>query len=767
MNKLKIMLVIVCLLGVILPLRHLHSTSNFSGESVLILFSKSQNQKINRALFESLRQELNSKNINLIPEHLNIPPALNQNEKSRILAILKEKINSPFYKKFNAIVAVDRIAMELCEDYSQTIFEGIPIIYLDFGDLYQETDDKMERKYPGYRIKFPFEKQLTLIKNIQTETDKLYIVTSGTNRGKLSKNKFSDFIDETSLWDKDKVVYVDLSMMSFNDISHFSGKTSSKDAFLVINSYLDNHGQVSNIDAITEMIVKDAQCPVYHIMEDSKAAGIVGGYTIDFKKLSLDLSRKLVMIIGGTRFSHKRFSLDNPYKLKLNYQAAKIYKLDFNNIDDEIIYVNKRTPIDRIKEYAIWINSIVLIFIIVFIVIFIKNSKKVIKLEKDLVYYKTHYGFLYNSLGEFAVLIDRDTGNVIEFNDVLVNSDFMPRDIINSESGVSAIELFGENFFKSIEKNLNAADPGYLLFKLDFLEYKPQVISKTVCFTFHKKNYCYVLFNFYDKINQTGFDNKQKLTELITQEKMLKSLFYNLTREIRNPINVISGLNKLILDKGFDLEDKSEYAEAIQKSSKNVIDIMEKVLIFSNIEFGSNQRKMTTFSINKTLRYVLEKNKDFLQEYKPNLKIELLTSISDGYDEIYNDRDKFVFVLNELIYNACKFTEHGKIEFGYTSPNNNEVIFYVRDSGCGITDEFKDSIFEKYKVTDNYISNHQGEGVGLGLAICKSYIAEMGGNIWLSSELGNGTTFFFFLDFKDNNFAENNTNNQDKPKEIL
>ena len=107
--------------------------------------------------------------------------------------------------------------------------------------------------------------------------------------------------------------------------------------------------------------------------------------------------------------------------------------------------------------------------------------------------------------------------------------------------------------------------------------------------------------------------------------------------------------------------------------------------------------------------------------------------------------------MNNLIGNAIKFTDQGFIKFGYQiEPENNKgyVLFYVQDTGIGLTNKEQKEIFEQFRKADSMQNNKLYRGAGLGLAISKNLINELGGEIWIESELGLGSTFYFTLPFE-------------------
>ncbi|MFW5687906.1 MAG: sensor histidine kinase, partial [Bacteroidota bacterium] len=145
------------------------------------------------------------------------------------------------------------------------------------------------------------------------------------------------------------------------------------------------------------------------------------------------------------------------------------------------------------------------------------------------------------------------------------------------------------------------------------------------------------------------------------------------------------------------------------------------------------------FSINKILN---ELHALFLpQATAKGLKLELLNSHEET--TIKSDYTKLIQILTNLINNALKYTEKGKIEFGYENKND-QILFFVKDTGMGISKEQQSKVFDRfYRSDDPRFLIH--DGVGLGLSICLGFIEILNGEIWLESEPGKGTNFYFSL----------------------
>jgi CheY-like chemotaxis protein len=180
---------------------------------------------------------------------------------------------------------------------------------------------------------------------------------------------------------------------------------------------------------------------------------------------------------------------------------------------------------------------------------------------------------------------------------------------------------------------------------------------------------------------------------------------------------------------------------------------------------------LVTLSINKT--NVIERAKEICSEFKNSAEEKLLqlkydSILSEKEFEVETDISKFETILKHLIHNAIKYTDEGSVEIGFQKDENNaETIlkFYVKDTGAGIPLHRQEAIFNRFEQAD--IDDKQAkQGTGIGLSIAKAYIEMLKGKIWLQSEKGKGSTFFFTLPVKsvDYGFAAV-ANHQNSQKE--
>ena len=232
--------------------------------------------------------------------------------------------------------------------------------------------------------------------------------------------------------------------------------------------------------------------------------------------------------------------------------------------------------------------------------------------------------------------------------------------------------------------------------------------------------------------------------EKAEQADQLKSAFLaNMSHEIRTPMNGILGFAELLKEPNLTGKKQQEYIKIIEESGERMLNIINDIISISKIEAGLMEVHNQYSNINEQVNYIYN---FFLPEVvKKGLNLSHHNSLPLDEANVTTDREKLFAILTNLVKNAVKHTEKGTIDFGYTIKDK-EIIFHVKDSGIGIPDNRKEAIFKRFIQAD--ITNKMAlQGAGLGLSISKAYVEMLGGKLWLESQEGQGSTFYFTLPY--------------------
>jgi len=239
-----------------------------------------------------------------------------------------------------------------------------------------------------------------------------------------------------------------------------------------------------------------------------------------------------------------------------------------------------------------------------------------------------------------------------------------------------------------------------------------------------------------------------KAKEYAEEANRAKSGFLaNMSHEIRTPMNAIYGLIRLVEDTHLTRDQKS-MINKLRLSSDNLLKIINDILDFSKIESGQVKLIKSVFNIEEVIRRIIDSVE--YQASGKNLSLEY--KFDDNIDKVlYGDPVRLHQVLLNLVNNAIKFTEKGKVRVNCIlikkSGKINKIRFEVEDTGIGIEKENIDKIFKIFEQEDESITRRYG-GTGLGLAISSELVGLMGGKINIKSKKGQGSIFYFTVDLE-------------------
>lgn len=219
----------------------------------------------------------------------------------------------------------------------------------------------------------------------------------------------------------------------------------------------------------------------------------------------------------------------------------------------------------------------------------------------------------------------------------------------------------------------------------------------------------------------------------------LKAAFLaNLSHEIRTPMNGIMGFLTLLENPCHSQEHHEKYLELVKQSGERMLETINNIIEMSRIESEELPVHVSPANVNSLLTTLYKR---YLPEAElKGIRLNLCNEVQEKQLKVETDKQKLIAILDNLVKNALKFTPEGTVEIGCRQDGIG-VLFYIRDTGIGIPDEWHDIVFERFARVDATLSSPY-EGLGLGLPIAHFYTRLIGGKLWFESQEGNGSTFW-------------------------
>lgn len=234
----------------------------------------------------------------------------------------------------------------------------------------------------------------------------------------------------------------------------------------------------------------------------------------------------------------------------------------------------------------------------------------------------------------------------------------------------------------------------------------------------------------------------EKAKKEAEESEQLKSAFLsNISHEIRTPINAMVGFSNLLSDNDLNEDQRASFIRHISSNSKKLLKLINNLIDVSKMETNQLAIQKENFVVSNIITDLFKSlEANILNNYDLELKLVLPTNSEHFY--INSDKNKIIQILDNLIDNAIKFTTKGIIEIGYFIEDDIHPVFYIKDTGIGISTEKQGVIFDLFRQGENS-STRKFEGSGIGLTLCKKMVHLLDGEIWFDSKIKVGSNFYF------------------------
>ena len=359
--------------------------------------------------------------------------------------------------------------------------------------------------------------------------------------------------------------------------------------------------------------------------------------------------------------------------------------------------------------------------------------------SQELLENKKQFDWIYQNSQSIMLIIDPSDARIIDANKAALDFYGYTYEQLCS-TRITDINILPKSKVNKAMKNTQRSKSGHYFFKHKLssgIVKDVEVYSDEI--TFNKRKLLYSIVHDISELRKTQKELIIAKNKAEESDRLKSAFLANMSHEIRTPMNSILGFTDLLNNPDNTKEQKDKYYNIINKSSKQLLHIIDDIIDISRIESNLIQTHLEDISVNNTLRYVSESFKQTHSSRRD--KIDLRLNVPANDIQLTTDEYRFIQICNNLLSNAFKNTEKGMIEIGYQVKETN-AQFYVKDTGCGIPNDKFDLIFDRFS---QLTEEDYRKGNGLGLSITKGLIHLLGGNIKLESQIDKGTTFYFSL----------------------
>jgi PAS domain S-box-containing protein len=258
-----------------------------------------------------------------------------------------------------------------------------------------------------------------------------------------------------------------------------------------------------------------------------------------------------------------------------------------------------------------------------------------------------------------------------------------------------------------------------------------------------------------DITHQRSIEELHKAKEIAEKTAQARQEFLSvMSHELRTPLTSVIGVTQILISEN-PKRSQLKYLDILKSSSRNLLRLINNILDFSKIDAGKIQLERISFNFRKLVHGVMDSYMPQAEEKKIRLQLTMSPAIPES---LKGDPVRLTQVLDNLITNAIKFTDEGKVSLTIETVSDEEnemkLLFEIRDTGIGIEKSKQEEIFESFTQAKDNISRIYG-GTGLGLTISKKLVELMGGKIAVESEAGKGSAFSFDLTFQKSSKSQN------------
>ena len=650
--------------------------------------------------------------------------------------------------KVDGVICSDNHAFEFFLKYGNKIWGDVPMTFCGVNNI---EDFNIETTgYKGVAETINMEGTLELIHTLQPDLDTLIVISDKSLSGTIFTNQFQSIAASRFPNLKYRIINAVTAEQLGKELQNIYAVNK---AVYLLSMYIPRAGISRDMIDEAGFLLSKLDVPVYGNWDFLFGDFIVGGVIMGGYQQGILAAYRLKEILNG-KGENLSYLATTPEKIIFDYKMLTRYSLNPDLLPQQTEFINK--PISFWEKYKkqmtyglVVLGVLISIIVGLLRIIALKNSaeKKLLKSESrlGLALEGANLGLWDVDFINENIFFSNQVPHLLDYkspDDFSLRFDnwpsvFHPQDIDQLKE---AFQMHAQDVIPSFrsEIRLKTFEGKYKWYSLN-----GRIIEK-------EEGKPVRMIGILMNINfQKEFEEQLKIAKEKAEESdRLKSSFLaNMSHEIRTPMNAILGFTDLIISENLKKEESERYLKLIRNSGESLLGLINDIIDFSKIQSGQLTLRNVAFDLNQLIDDMTMVAKTLIERQQK--KITFITEKGSPQENFFIVADplRLEQILYNLVSNAIKFTNSGKILLNYQIIDPDTLQFSVKDTGKGVAPEHHDMIFERFRQVETSFAENTG-GTGLGLAITKSLLNLMGGRISVESQLNEGATFTFSITYK-------------------
>ena len=654
---------------------------------------------------------------------------------------IKEKYQK---RKLLMVITSDDDAFLFAIKNRPELFASVPILFCAVNNLpdYQKSLLLTEENFSGLVEGFDLFQTIECALELHPEAQNLYIINDKTPTGIANHNAFEGIKAKLP----SSLSYKNIEMFDMDEVKKILEPLPQNSVLLLLTYNLDKDGDYYSYQEAGQLISRATALPVYVVWDFYLGTGVVGGKVTSGINQGKQVAAMAVDLLKGTPITKIPVIWENNNTFKFDHAQLKRFNISAKSLPKGSIVLNKPESV-LLKYQKESISILVGFFILlssVFALLFVNRMKT--SAEKRLIANRNKLATILETAKEG--FIEFNTQGIITHANVEICQILeLDKDSIINHPLDSLLKLYTNDSKSEIYmecfngKNITVAyevRTFNMTLRNLIVNYSPIINAEN-----NQVEGAFAIISDITYLKETEKELRAA-KEKAEKSDYLKSAFLaNMSHEIRTPMNAIIGFSDLLGQDDLAKEQQEFFIETIQRSGQSLLALINDILDLSKIEAGELNVVKNQVNINRMLTNLYSTFKETRKTLSKEL-IELTVIPLETNVSIETDEFRLQQILGNLISNALKFTQYGLVEFGCTQVSENELEFFVKDTGIGMTEEMKREVFQRFR-KDESITNVVYRGAGLGLSISQHLVHLLKGKIWFESEVDIGTNFYFTI----------------------